>query len=337
MENGEAGQPGGENAAAEQERRASPGGRGRHSVQDVPPGHDEHDGDGDDRRHHGHTVVATRRKVGVGPMASTSTGGGFTQPQTAGGQVRGYVRTADGGGIEVAALTLIDLAGRQVGRSTTGHGGVYHVDTPGPGTYVLIASAGSHQPEASTVTVGSGPVEMDIVLTGTSGLVGTVTLAGSAEPVVGATTTLADSRGEVVGAQLTGRDGGYTFSELVAGDYTLVISAETYRPVAKMVSVPGTGQVRNDVELTGGSRLHGVARAGASERPVVDARITLLDSQGTVVAVTDTDESGEYTFGDLPAGEYTVIASGYPPVASTLQVAGGDQGTHDVELGHPDR
>lgn len=268
-------------------------------------------------------------------MASTSTGGGFTQPQIAGGQIRGHVRGADGAGIEGAALTLIDLAGRQVGRGTTGLGGAYRVDTPDTGTFVLIASAGSHQPEASTVAVGDGPVDMEIVLTGTSGLTGTVSYAGSGEPVGGATTTLADGRGEVVGAQLTGPDGGFLFADLVAGEYTLVVSADSHRPVARTVTVPGTGQARHDVEIVGGSRLHGTARAGESNRPVVDARITLLDSAGNVVAVADTDEAGEYSFGDLPGGEYTVIASGYPPVASTLRVDGGEHGQHDVELGHP--
>jgi hypothetical protein len=298
---------------------------GRHA---LPGGN----GNGDDHLR----VAAMQRKAGAQPMASTSTGGGFTPPQTAGGQVRGYVRGADGGGIDGAALTLIDLAGRQVGRGTTGHGGTYRVDTPGAGTFVLIASASAHQPEASTVAVGGGPVDMDIVLTGTSGLLGVVTLAGSAEPVGGATTTLADGRGEVVGAQLTGSDGGYLFTDLVAGDYTLVVSADGHRPVARMVTVPGTGQERHDVELVGGSRLHGTARAGESDRPVVDARITLLDGEGNVVGVTDTDEAGDYSFADLPGGEYTVIASGYPPVASTLRVDGGEHGRHDVELGHPE-
>ena len=78
-----------------------------------------------------------------------------------------------------------------------------------------------------------------------------------------------------------------------------------------------------------------MARAAHNDRPVADARVTLLDAAGNVVAVTDTDEEGRYSFSDLAEGEYTVIASGYPPVASTLQVTGDEYGEHDVELGHP--
>ncbi|MGH3627504.1 MAG: MSCRAMM family protein, partial [Sciscionella sp.] len=268
-------------------------------------------------------------------LAARSTEG-FTPPEPSGASVRGRVRRGDGTGIAGAALTLIDRSGRQVGRGSSGGDGSFHLDAPGTGSYVLITSAGSHQPEASTVVLGTHPNEIEIVMSGTAGLSGSVTAAGSGDPVAGATTTLADARGEVVGATHTDGAGQYSFLDLVAGSYTLVVSAESFRPAAMAVSIPGTGSASQDVELLGGSRLHGVARAGADEHAVVDARITLLDSAGNVVAVTNTDDLGEYSFGDLAEGDYTVIASGYPPVASTLQVNGGEHGEHDVELGHPD-
>jgi uncharacterized protein YfaS (alpha-2-macroglobulin family) len=102
------------------------------------------------------------------------------------------------------------------------------------------------------------------------------------------------------------------------------------------VTVPTTGQCQQDVALVGGSRLRGIATVGDG-RAVPDARITLLDRTGNVVAMTTTDQAGEYAFSDLPEGDYTVIASGYPPVASTLRMTGGEQGLHDVRLGHPER
>ncbi|HYS35466.1 MAG TPA: carboxypeptidase-like regulatory domain-containing protein, partial [Pseudonocardiaceae bacterium] len=161
-------------------------------------------------------------------------------------------------------------------------------------------------------------------------------VAGAGTPVAGAVATLADAAGDVVGTRATGADGSYLFDELVAGAYTLVISAEAYQPVALGVTVPGTGQHRQDVALTGGSRLRGVAMTSGEGRIVPDARITLLDRAGNVVAITTTDDAGEYAFSDLPEGDYTVIASGYPPVASTLRMNGGETGRHDVRLGHPE-
>jgi uncharacterized surface anchored protein len=69
---------------------------------------------------------------------------------------------------------------------------------------------------------------------------------------------------------------------------------------------------------------------------VPGARITLLDATGAVVAAAGTDEAGRYAIEGLAGGEYTAVASGYPPAASTLHITGGE-GTvrHDVELKHP--
>jgi carboxypeptidase family protein len=71
-------------------------------------------------------------------------------------------------------------------------------------------------------------------------------------------------------------------------------------------------------------------------RPVPDARITLLDATGAVVATASTDEAGRYVIGGIPDGEYTVIASGYPSVLSTLRVTGQERAVrHDIEFRHP--
>jgi hypothetical protein len=268
--------------------------------------------------------------VPLGRLANGSSG------EHGGQTITGQVRTSDGQPIGSAALTLIDLTGRQVGRATSAGDGSYRMDVPGSGSFVLIAAAGAHQPEASTVRVGDGPVQLDLLLTGTAGLSGRVFAAESGEPVPGATTTLADGRGEVVGAALTGQDGAYGFGDLLPGGYTLVVSAESFRPAALSVTIPANGPVNQDIQLSSGSKLHGVARTSNGSRPIADARITLLDAAGNVVGVTNTDDAGEYSFGDLHAGDYTVIASGYPPVASTLRVTLGRHGEHDVELGHPD-
>jgi hypothetical protein len=272
----------------------------------------------------GHAAVATR------PVRDEN----LVAPQGGGTPIRGQVRRPDGSGIAGATLTLIDAAGRQVARGIARGEGGYGMGAPGPGTFVLIASAGSHQPTASTVVVGSGPVDLDVVLTATAGLTGVVRAADGGASIAGATTTLADGRGEVVSSQLTGAAGEYTFSDLMEGSYTLVVSAQAHRPNASMVTVSGTGQTHQDVELVTAARLRGAALIGDSDRRVIDARITLLDAGGNVVAVANTDETGEYSFDDLVAGEYTVVASGFPVVTSTLRTVGGEVSQHDVKFSH---
>ncbi|MEU0184086.1 MFS transporter [Streptomyces sp. NPDC006207] len=248
--------------------------------------------------------------------------------------VCGTVQHADGSTVGRAALTLIDVTGRQIGRGATGEDGRYALSTPGSGSYVLIAAAGGHQPQAVSVTVGERPVELDVVLGGAGRLAGTVRTADGTA-VREATVTLTDSRGDVVATTRTGREGDYVLSDLVAGEYTLAANAPAYRPAALPVSVHAARETRQDVELAGGAMLRGTVR-GPGGSPVEDARVTLLDAAGNVLDTVTTGPDGVFRFVDLAAGEYTVVASGYPPVATVLRLSGGERTERDVHLGHED-
>ncbi|MEU3272370.1 MFS transporter [Saccharomonospora sp. NPDC006951] len=248
--------------------------------------------------------------------------------------ITGHIRRQDGSAVAGAALTLIDQRGKQVGRSNGLADGGYRVEAPGSGTYVLIVSAGGYQPQASSVVVGDNGAEprLDITLTGSGEVTGVVRSSAEGTPLPGVTVTLADSRGEVTGAAITREDGRYSFTGVGAGSYTLVASGERLRPSAVTLTVPDSGVLTHDVELTGSALLVGTART-EGDRVVGDARITVLDAEGNVAAVARTDDSGRYVVSDLPEGDYTVVASGYPPAASEVTLDGGEA-EHDVRLGY---
>ncbi|WP_326604687.1 DHA2 family efflux MFS transporter permease subunit [Streptomyces sp. NBC_01799] len=255
-----------------------------------------------------------------------------TVPGTA---VRGVVRGAEGVPVAGAAVTLISLGGRQLGRSVAQADGSYGVQAPGSGSYVLIASADGFQPQASTVVVGDEQLSYDILLVGTSGLAGTVRAAESGAPVDGAMVIVTDVRGDVLATGKSAENGEFTFAELVPGAVTVAVNAAGYRPMALPVEIGGQGVTRIDAALQSGALVQGVVRAGAALRPLPDARVTLVDAAGNVVATSTTGEDGAYAFADLDAGEYSVIATGYPPVAGALTVAGRGVDGHDIELAHP--
>ncbi|MFJ5222399.1 MFS transporter [Streptomyces sp. NPDC088400] len=255
-------------------------------------------------------------------------------PYISGVAVCGTVQHHDGTVVPRAALTLIDVHGQQVGRGASGGDGRYALSVPGSGSYVMIAAASGHQPQAVTVTVGERPVELDVVLGGAGRLAGAVRTADGT-PVRDAAVTLTDVRGEVVASTRSGREGAYVISELVAGEYTLAASAPAFRPAALPVSVQASRETRQDIELAGGAVLRGTVRAGGG-RPVEDARVTLLDAAGNVVDTLTTGPDGIFRFVDLSSGEYTVIAAGYPPVATVLRMAGGGRTERDLQLGHED-
>ncbi|MFE6757713.1 MFS transporter [Streptomyces sp. NPDC057684] len=257
--------------------------------------------------------------------ATASTGGGTP--------VRGFVRGSESAPVPRAAVTLISLGGRQLGRAVSQGDGAYGLDAPGAGSYVLIASADGYQPQASTVVVGEEPVAYDILLSGTSGLSGVVKSVDSKLPVPGAMVIVTDVRGDVLATGLSGEQGEFTFAELVPGAVTVAVTAAGHRPLALPVEVGGTGVTRVEIELHSGAQVAGVVRATGG--PLNDARVTLVDAAGNVVATATTGHDGAYAFTDLDSGEYTVIATGYPPVATGLTVNGGGAEGHDITLAHP--
>ncbi|WP_459112832.1 MFS transporter [Streptomyces sp. OR43] len=249
--------------------------------------------------------------------------------------VRGVVRGAEGVPVDRAAVTLISLGGRQLGISVAQADGSYALNAPGAGSYVLIASADGFQPQASTVVVGDEALSYDILLAGTSGLAGSVRAAEGGMPVEGAMVIVTDVRGDVLATGKSGDAGEFTFGELVPGAVTVAVNAAGFRPLALPVEIGGQGVTRVDAALQSGALVQGVVRAGSGRRPLPDARVTLVDAAGNVIATSTTGEDGAYAFADLDAGEYSVIATGYPPVAGSLTVAGHGVDGHDIELAHP--
>ncbi|MFF6875174.1 MFS transporter [Streptomyces sp. NPDC012474] len=277
---------------------------------------------------------------GAGPegtqrLAAVATVARAAEPASGGGgvPVRGFVRGNESAPVPQAAVTLISLAGRQLGRSVAQADGSYAVDAPGSGSYVLIASADGFQPQASTVVVNGEPVAYDILLSGTSGLTGLVRAAESGQPVKDAMVIVTDVRGDLLANGTTGEQGEFSFAELVPGAVTVAVNAAGHRPRALPVEVGGTGVTRVEIDLESGARVQGVVRA--PHGPLADARVTLVDQAGNVVGSATTGTDGAYAFTDLDGGEYTVIATGYPPVATALTVGGAGTDAHDIELAHP--
>ncbi|WP_436737700.1 MFS transporter [Streptomyces sp. BBFR102] len=255
-----------------------------------------------------------------------------TGPASNGITVHGTVRGAQEAPVVHATVTLISLGGRQLGRAVAQGDGSYALDAPEPGSYVLIASADGFQPQASTVVVGEQPLGYDILLSGTSGLTGTVRTESDG-PVAGAMVIVTDVRGDVLATGASDEEGAFAFSALVPGPVTITVNAEGHRPAALPVEIGTTGVTHVEVALHTGARVQGVVRAAGG--PLAGVRVTLVDTAGNVVATRTTAEDGAYGFADLDGGEYTVIATGYPPVATAVTLSGPGTDGHDIELAHP--
>ncbi|MGW2558590.1 MSCRAMM family protein [Streptomyces sp. NPDC001514] len=173
-----------------------------------------------------------------------------------------------------------------------------------------------------------------------SGIRGTVRNA-SGVAVAGAAVTLISPSGRQLGRSVAQADGSYAVNAPGSGSYVVIVAAEGHQPHASTIAVGG--EVLHDIVLSGASGPAGVsvrgivcAGSGAESRPLPDARVTLVDAAGHVVATATTGEGGAYAFTDLVAGEYSIVASGYPPVASALQVDGAGVDGFDIRMHHAD-
>jgi EmrB/QacA subfamily drug resistance transporter len=273
-----------------------------------------------------------RAADGSGATATPSRGGPAVVHTAAGSaSVSGRVAGLDGTIVPQAAVTLISPSGRQLGATTAADDGRYAFAVPAAGSYVLIGSAAGHQPQAALINVGTGPLSHDLTLSRIPGLHGTVRAAGA--PVPGALVVATDARGVVTGSIVSGADGGYRFTDLPPGDYALTVDATGHQPTATTIRVSDDLPTVQDVTLNPAATLRGSIR-GLDGRPLNDARVTLIDPAGNVVAEHTTGEDGTYAFTDLTGHKYTVIASGYAPLATSVQLDTDDREDFDVYLSH---
>src|SRR4051794_41149332 len=246
--------------------------------------------------------------------------------------VLGQVRRGDGRPLAGASVTLADVNGQQVDRTQSGAEGDYRLHPPVGGTYLLIASAPNLAPNAAMVALADSPVQRDVVLAGSARLRGHVR-GRDDEPLAGALITLTDVQGDVVGSTVTQADGWFELTELLAGSYTLAGQAPGHQPVALTVQLADGAALEQDVLLVGGARVSGVVRAQSDQRPLSEATVTLLDGAGNVLATTSTGEKGEYAFDDLLEGDYSLVASGFAPVATGLRLRAGADVEQPLTLG----
>jgi len=154
--------------------------------------------------------------LGEGPGTEPDFGSGAAGPA-----VRGRVTGSATLPIPRAELTLIASDGRQVGRARADEDGAFLLPTPGAGSYVLVANAEGHHPQTASVMTSDRPVDCDVRLSGTGVLTGTVRRADGTA-VEDARVVLKDADGHEVATVRTGTDGGYAFSNLYPGSYTLL-------------------------------------------------------------------------------------------------------------------
>ena len=216
--------------------------------------------------------------------------------------------------------------------TTTGSGGNFAFSGVEAGTYTVTISG---FPEDATfaqvtqpATIATDGQNVQLNFAGeyirSSSVVGTVVAAdammsggdGQPETLAGVTVTLSGEHAMADPVE-TGMDGGFMFTGLRAGTYTVTISdfpedvsfervsMTVEAPIGDIAPAHFTGHFIRNSSVEGQVIIEGEGLAGVT--------VTLSGGPAEETFTTDTDAEGTYRFEDLRPGDYTVSISGFEP------------------------
>ncbi|GAB4322369.1 MAG: hypothetical protein Kow0074_13860 [Candidatus Zixiibacteriota bacterium] len=213
----------------------------------------------------------------------------------------------DGVTSQPIAGAAVAIDGPVSDNTTTDSQGQYSFTGLPPGQYDLDVTANLYEPQSFVVTIVDSDTVQNAALTP---IPQTTTISGTVRddaqsPISGATVTLS---GPVNRQTTTDTQGQFEFADVPAGGYTLGASAPGYtsdsRGITAVAGVPLTGE---DFTL---SKLVYSISGTVTDSVTGDAiAFATIDLSGPDSQSTATNRSGQYSFGDLPAGQYTITVT----------------------------
>ena len=237
------------------------------------------------------TTLSTTSVTGMNFTVNSGSGSGLS--------ISGNISPATAG-------ITVSLSGAVSATAVTDSNGNYSFNNLASGDYTITPSAPgvSFSPSSQSATLSTASVTgINFTASATSSL----SISGNISPAssgAGVTLTLS---GAASSTTTTDSNGNYSFTGLSNGDYTITpsmagfsFSPSSQSAVLSTVSVTG---INFTVSSGSGS---GLSISGSISPAANAAGVTMLLS-GAVSATTVTDSNGNYSFGNLISGDYTII------------------------------
>lgn len=232
----------------------------------------------------------------------------FTLP---GVLVQGVVLASDGATPVHGATVTLAQTNQLLATAMTDTNGLYRFRILLPGAYELEAGTMDGISSNMSIAVGIGSNVAAAPLTlGSLQLQGDVTDT-QGQPLANAMVALlppARNAASQAFAAVTSSNGQFLISGLVPGQYTVFIHEPGFAQLISPLNVSTT--LYQSFALSTGLSVSGQITEAAGGRPISNSIVALFPS-GThfLTAIAASDDSGQYTAVDLPAGTYDIIVS----------------------------
>ncbi|MFP3392647.1 carboxypeptidase regulatory-like domain-containing protein [Brevibacillus sp. SIMBA_040] len=274
--------------------------------------------------------VAGTIGVTFGP-GEVKTGIDFTLSADAGG-ISGQVTDAASPGTPISgAVVLIRSAldGNVVASASTDSGGNYLVGNLAPGAYNVTVSA----PTYSAQTVGVNVASQQTTGASVALLLLPATISGSVMnsnglPVTGGdiSVKLVDSNQTVIQSLLANELGGFFFSNVAPGGYTILASAPGYGVSNIGITVTAGATATTTVTLADlPAAISGQVTNQVTGLGVPGSSVLITDAQGILLSMLLTDDQGVFLAEKLPPGvvNVTVTALNFSSASQSVILSGG--------------
>jgi subtilase family serine protease len=263
-------------------------------------------------------VTAFRNNVNLGAASTVSVGSVNLQRA---GSIAGLLTSSDP--LLLPDITIVSVyQGTDIVTSAvTDSAGNFRVDGLAPGTYQLRVNGATGLQSSSPVVVTEGGIASASINVLPGSIVqGVVTDSLTASPISGVEVVLRRPDGSIT-STLSDDFGRYSFSRLPLGTYEVAIYPGTTQSVS--VTDADNAIYSADLLATAAASIAGEVRL-ASGDPVAGAGVILIEN-GQVIALSVTDELGNYQFLLRRAGNFSVQVTASQAVFSEQSL-----GTVDV-------
>lgn len=227
------------------------------------------------------------------------------------GSAAGFVVNRENGNtLPGASIQIFDQTGASVVSVVSNAQGQFTAASLAPGNYTAIASVqGFTSQTISFIVFSDTQSTASFALDpNPSQIRGTVTNAGTGDPVAGASIIVRQftSTGPIITTTATDSFGFYSAANLPQGTFTVIVLDPLFSSQASTVALePGEIEDVNFALEQLPSAVQGTITDADTGQPLINTLVSLFDDTGILVTQTQTDINGFYQINGFSAGNYT--------------------------------